>query len=83
MQQILSIKFWNKYLTHFVTKGEDETVSKGLRFAVTINAEKVYTQFCVYLYLCQRKCNHMYAINHAYISFIYKECKYTSYILNN
>ena len=28
-----------------------------------INAEQVYTQFCVYLYLCQLKCNHMYAIN--------------------
>ena len=32
-----------------------------------IKAEQVYTQFCVYLYLCQRKCNHMYAINHVYI----------------
>ena len=39
-------------------------------FFVSINAEQVYTQFCVYLYLCQWKCNDMYAINHVYISFI-------------
>ena len=26
------------------------------------NAEQVCTQFCAYLYLCQCKCNHMYAI---------------------
>ena len=31
-----------------------------------INAEQVCTQFCVYLYLYQCKCNHVYAINHVY-----------------
>ena len=28
-----------------------------------IKAEQVYTQFCVYRYLCPWKCNHMYEIN--------------------
>ena len=42
----------------------------------TINAEQVYTQFCVYQYPCQWKCNYVYAINHVYISFIYKKYKY-------
>ena len=32
-----------------------------------INAEQVYTQFCVHLYLCQWKCNRTYAINHVSI----------------
>ena len=54
-----------------------------MKFNVTriihINAEQVYTQFWeyFYLYLRQWKCNHMYAINNVYTSFIYKECKYT------
>ena len=55
-------------------------LSLSLRRFVSINAEQVYAQFYVYLYLCQWKCNHMSAINTCvYISFIYKECKYNLY----
>ena len=51
--------------------------------SVTVNAQQVHTQFCVHLHLRQWKRNRMYAINHVYISFIYKECKYTWNALNN
>ena len=35
-------------------------------YYVNINAQQVYTQFCVSLYFCQWKCSHMYPINHVY-----------------
>ena len=49
---------------HTHTKRERERdVQQAIICNKVINAEQVYTQFCVYLHLCQRKCNQIYAIN--------------------